>query len=330
MAERAFWVIKICWRKYVIAWWRERYFISSKFETLILDGERDTTVEALTWGLFAQSNKKITLMNRAYFLHIGGLNMLMKVYGILVSKEWGELGIEKRLHIYLENICSRTICCNAAHSSPHQHQVVKLGGLEMCMKAVLRWQSWRHGRILGPLIYDTLSSALIALCRWGYSHLNGLSCMYIAIHIYCPIAAYSDFPHFSVFIEEGLDTRLTSTVLCLDLLCLTCYGEDNEFARLFPNSYKVSGYAIRIVCCVKLKLEWGTRSLYFGVTIRGGSRIIKRRGHVCEAHAKFFRPCPQIIDHAPKVAVCSDFAPASWLWLSHLWGKKHQISQICG
>jgi hypothetical protein len=139
--------------------------ISSNLETLILDGERDTIVEALTWSLFGQSKKKKTLMNRTYFLHIGGLDVLMKVYGILVSKEWGELGIERRFHIYLENVCSRAICGNAAHSSPHQHQVVKLGGLEMCMKAVLRWQSWRHGRILGPLVYDTLSTALIALCR---------------------------------------------------------------------------------------------------------------------------------------------------------------------
>ena len=139
--------------------------ISSNFEAKIVDGERDTIVEALTWRLFGQSKKKKTLMNRTYFYHIGGLNVLMELYRILVSKEWGELGIEKWFHIYLENVCSRIVCVNAAHSPPHQHNVVKLGALEMCMKAVLRWRSWGHGHILGPHVYETLSNALFALCR---------------------------------------------------------------------------------------------------------------------------------------------------------------------
>ena len=139
--------------------------ISSNFEAKIVDGERDTIVEALTWRLFGQSKKKRTLMNRTYFYHIGGLNVLMEIYRILISKEWGELGIEKRFHIYLEGVCSQTVCANAAHSPPLQHIVVKLGALEMSMKAVLRWRSWGHGRILGPQVYGALSNALLALCR---------------------------------------------------------------------------------------------------------------------------------------------------------------------
>ena len=63
-----------------------------------------------------------------------------------------------------------------------------------------------------------------------------------------------------------------------------------------------------ILACLELKM----------CAARGGSRITEGRGHVRKACAKIFRPCPQIVDHAPLVAIWSVLAPASWLWLSHL------------
>ena len=35
------------------------------------------------------------------------------------------------------------------------------------------------------------------------------------------------------------------------------------------------------------------------ILCRGGSRIIRRRGHARESRAKFLRPRPKLIDHAP-------------------------------
>ena len=135
-----------------------------KIEDVILEGELDGSIEALTRALFAPWNNKQKLMNQLYFQQEGGLDMLMKVYNILVSKKWGKLGIGEEIHIDLENVCSTTIC-NYAHTFPFRRQVVQLGGLEMCTTTLLRRQLQCNESNLDITIYNTLGSALYALCK---------------------------------------------------------------------------------------------------------------------------------------------------------------------
>ena len=137
-----------------------------KIDSLIREGEKDQTIGTLYKVLFLPFDSKKKLMNCFYFHQEGGLDVLMKIYGILVSKEWGDLGIKKGFHIYLESVCSLTIN-SYARSFLLKRQVVQLGGLEICTAALLKTQLQC---IIGPsdpsfLEYYALFTALCALCR---------------------------------------------------------------------------------------------------------------------------------------------------------------------
>ena len=137
-----------------------------KIENLILQRDRndDRLTSTLSDTLFFPWKDKIKLINCFYFQQEGGLDALMNVYGILVSKEWGELGIDSELQISLEYSCSLAIC-NYGHTFPLRRQVIQLGGLEICTKSLLRKRLIQEEYTSNMLVYDTLFSALLALCR---------------------------------------------------------------------------------------------------------------------------------------------------------------------
>ena len=135
-----------------------------RIESLILEGERDGTILDLSENLFLPWEDKKRLMNKFYFQQEGGLDMLMKIYGILISKEWGDLGIDIEFHIYLERKCSLAVC-NYGQTFPLRRQVVQLGGLEMCTTALLRRLLHKDDGNLETRVYITLSSALFTLCK---------------------------------------------------------------------------------------------------------------------------------------------------------------------
>jgi hypothetical protein len=138
--------------------------IFQKIENLIMEGEENDIIEALSLSLFYPYGDKKKLMNSFYFRQEGGIDMLVEVYAIVVSKEWGQLGIDNRLHIYLEGKCSQAIN-NYAETTPLCRQIVQLGGLETCTKALLRRQLWGSGDdgTLDNLVYTTLRNAAILL-----------------------------------------------------------------------------------------------------------------------------------------------------------------------
>ena len=138
--------------------------VYSRIENLILDGERDGITEELAVSLFHPWEDKKKLMNKFYFQQEGGLDMLMTVYGMLVSKEWGELGIEKYLHVYLERKCCQAVV-NYSQTFQLSRQIIQLRGLEICTATLLRRQLHKDDTTLNHLMYITLRSALIALCK---------------------------------------------------------------------------------------------------------------------------------------------------------------------
>ena len=133
-----------------------------KVENLIMEGQRDDSINALTMTLFFPLQDKRKLMNKLYFQQEGGLDVLMKVYGVLVRKKWGDLGIDAEFHVYLEENCCMAVC-NYTATFSLCHQVVQLGGLEMCMTTLLRRQVCSKDDI----IYDSLllKNALFTLCK---------------------------------------------------------------------------------------------------------------------------------------------------------------------
>ena len=134
-----------------------------KFGDLILDGQSFREC-GLSYALFSPWTNKRKLMNKYYFHQEGGLDMLIKIYSILIRKEWDTLdGFYREYLVYLEYICATAICRYTA-SLPLCRQVFMLGGMEMCAKTLIRKQLQEDDG-LGPLIHDTLNSALLALCK---------------------------------------------------------------------------------------------------------------------------------------------------------------------
>lgn len=102
---------------------------------LILSGDEKGTVKDLYYNLFHSGPSEN--VNRLHFVDEGGLDLLMRVYHLLVSKDWGQLGIDVECHHYLEHCCVRSLV-NYAASHPLCRQVLHLGGMDMCLKTLLR------------------------------------------------------------------------------------------------------------------------------------------------------------------------------------------------
>ena len=136
-----------------------------KIITLLLKGDGDGTVDALTCSLFFPYGDKTKLMNKFYFQQECGMDVLLKIYNVLVRKEWSdpELDTESQIIRYLEHTCCDAIW-GYVETFPLRRQVVKLGGLEMSTKTLLRRQLLGDGSILNTRVYNTLRSARYVIC----------------------------------------------------------------------------------------------------------------------------------------------------------------------
>ena len=121
-------------------------------------------VEALCYKLFTPWEEKKRLMNKFFFQYEAAIDVLIKIYRILVGKEWGDLGIDEEDHMYLEDAYCRSII-KCGHTNALLREVVQLGGLEMCMKTLLRRQL--RGEECDPngQTYDVLFNSLSLLYK---------------------------------------------------------------------------------------------------------------------------------------------------------------------
>ena len=138
-----------------------------KLEDLILTEEKDRTIGDLILQLFSPWEDERTYVNKLHFHHEGGLDVLMKVYGLLVSKEWGGLGVHSELHLYMECLCSQAVT-GYMQTFPLCRQVIKVGGLEICLKTLLRKKVGGNGGSeiqSNSLVKAALKNALHAVCK---------------------------------------------------------------------------------------------------------------------------------------------------------------------
>ena len=82
--------------------------------------------------MFAPWIDKKKLMNKFYFQQEGGLDVLMKAYGALISKEWGKFGINKELMSFW-NVCALGLFVTMHR---HFHFIARLSN----------WEVWRSAQ----------------------------------------------------------------------------------------------------------------------------------------------------------------------------------------
>ena len=137
-----------------------------KIEELILEGDKEGITRALSLTLFTPWEEKTKQVNHYYFQQEGGLDVLMKVYGLLVDNGW-LIGIDEQYRLYMEYHCAWAVS-NYVQTFPLRRQVTKLGGLEMVMKTLLRKKMGRNGNDeINPESFamNAIWSALSSLCR---------------------------------------------------------------------------------------------------------------------------------------------------------------------
>jgi hypothetical protein len=137
-----------------------------KIERLTIAGDTDGTLDALFMGMFYPMKNMKKYVNKLYFHQEGGLEVLIKTYNLLVSNEWGDLGIDDCL-LDLEHHCVGALT-NYIESFPLSRQVMKLGGLENFLKSLLRNKLGRNGN--DEIIPNTttafiIESALAGVCK---------------------------------------------------------------------------------------------------------------------------------------------------------------------
>ena len=138
----------------------------SKIERLTIVGDTDGTLDALFMRMFYPWKNMKKYVNKLYFHQKGGLEVLIKIYNLLVSNEWGDLGIDDHL-LDLEHHCVGALT-NYVESFALSRQVMKLGGLETFLKSLLRKKLGRNGS--DELVPDTttafiIESALAGVCK---------------------------------------------------------------------------------------------------------------------------------------------------------------------
>jgi hypothetical protein len=141
-----------------------------KIRQLLLEGDQEGITKALSLTLFTPWEEKVKQVNHYYFQQKGGLEALMKVYGLLVDNEQLRLAIDiidEQYCLYMEYHCAWAIS-NYVQTFALRRQVTKLGGLEMCMKTLLRKKLGRNGNDeINPesFVRNAILSALSSICR---------------------------------------------------------------------------------------------------------------------------------------------------------------------
>ena len=135
----------------------------SEAEVRLVTAIRQGFLEALRKGLFLPWDSEVRQMNKVYFLSIGGLEVLLKLYSILLQQEWQKcLPLLKRLAVSVINALY-----NLASTFQHRNVLIRHGCIELCMQSLLRVKVPRAVRIdAGDVIsQDVVASAMGTLCK---------------------------------------------------------------------------------------------------------------------------------------------------------------------
>ena len=137
-----------------------------KIKHMTIAGDTDGTLDALYMGMFYPWKNVKKYVNKLYFHQKGGLEVLIKMYTMLVSNKWEGLGIDDHL-LDLEHHCAGALT-NYAESFALSRQIVKLGGLETFLKSLLKKKLGRNGNdqiVSYSTIVFVMESALAGVCK---------------------------------------------------------------------------------------------------------------------------------------------------------------------
>lgn len=137
--------------------------VGSEILDLIEQGTDADTIKDLSVGLFYPWEPGEKYVNKLYFDDCGGLAAMFSVYAYLVQLDWKDMSHYIK---YLELVCTQSIT-NFCQSFDLRRKVIQHGGLDMCIRTVLRCKLGARGVSwdLNPMSKSAIEVALYAICK---------------------------------------------------------------------------------------------------------------------------------------------------------------------
>ncbi len=101
---------------------------------LIISGYQACIMENLAFKRFSPWVSPVVQVNKLYFLQEGGLELLLKLFGLVLNVPWP---VSPREFKYVEHICM-TVVSNLASSLELRRLIVNHGIILMCLQSLLR------------------------------------------------------------------------------------------------------------------------------------------------------------------------------------------------
>ena len=102
-------------------------------EVLVYDGVQSNLDSTLGYDLFEWLIPR-TMVNKAYFEAVGGLDLLLQLYQRVLSRPWSSLRVYQK---YLENVCTQAFA-NYGETASLRRKLVGMGLLDLCCRSLLR------------------------------------------------------------------------------------------------------------------------------------------------------------------------------------------------
>lgn len=147
--------------------------MSSDFEELIKLGIRDELIESLAFKyLFPWLDSK-KYANKLYFVQLGGLDVTMEIYALLHRHSWDQC----MLHLKYVEYGLLRVLWNLSETFQLRRLIMKHGGLQLCMKSLLRQKLEKRESIQDNtavdfhqenswILVETIGAALGLLCKY--------------------------------------------------------------------------------------------------------------------------------------------------------------------
>ena len=160
--------------------------LSDEVRDLIFQGYHASIMEDLAFKKFSPWIAPSTHVNKVYFLQIGGLDLLLKLYSLTLQQSWSAIPPEVK---YIEYACM-TVISNLASSLELRRVILQRGVLAMCLQSLVRvklkkgeavmdYASTSTQELDDSILQDAVRSVVAIIAKYAFIPLS-----------FCPLFAY--------------------------------------------------------------------------------------------------------------------------------------------
>ena len=147
--------------------------LSGDAHDFIIMGYQVGIMEDLAYKRFSPWVSPVIQVNKLYFLQLGGLDILLSLYTLVLSMPWSDIPVEVK---YLECVCMNVLS-NLASSLDLRKLIICRGIIPLCLKSLLRVKltkgmpivdgsgSQGHKDMIDALLQDNITSVIAILAK---------------------------------------------------------------------------------------------------------------------------------------------------------------------